>query len=796
MGRWTPVPVAGGSYSDDAKPWTVQDTVNYLPVAAEREGTRSPAILRQRPGYTLFANTNASPVRGMHDAEGLRLVVAGTSLYSIHPTTGASTSLGTIPGVGRVSMAHNQIAGGVEVVIANGSSAYVWNTVTATLAQITDEGFPGAKVVDFCDGYIMFVEPFGRYWGHSDLADATSYNTLDRSEAEAQPDRIVTGAVSHREWVVFGERSTEFYRNTGGSTGTFQRITGTEAEIGAAGTHTVAKLDNTLFVVGSDGVGYRLNGYQFQRITTHAIEQAWSRCNLADAYCFTFEDHGHKVWYVSMTDGRTWGYDVATGEWHRCKSYGLDFWRMSHLIRWGGRWYGGDYTNGQIYLLDWRVNNDAGDPLERERTFAVMHDGGNRVFLDAILLEFDTGKTDASPALPIPVLSGLSISGDLLDGYQGDVETGSYSSAGGVLPHTFAVTAGTFPAGLALASDGSWSGTRTTTGTYNWTVTVTDSDGNTATLDDTSATYVAVSLISAQYRYKGQPDALTALTNGPTFDVQLFAARDGSAIAGKLSGSTALVIYRWTAATSTYDAQVITGATPVHDASEQWCAVSPDGSWVLALARVAGTVYAYEYDGAGYTLRNTFASGVANARGVCFNDDGDQFAVCFESTVTRTYSLAANGDIALLATSSGGSGSHRYLHWNGDYIVGSEPNSGAAVRVWTASTMVRAAEADNLTFGGVGSRAFINGTTVYAVGNDGANKAITFTLDAGAGTLTTVNTYALPASPTHAAFHPDGTYLFVGFGTGNDIYSIAGTVLTAETDAPNSGNISAFTGLI
>ena len=217
--------------------------------------------------------------------------------------------------------------------------------------------------MDFCDGYIMFVEPLGRYWGHSDLAAAHDYNTLDRSEAEAQPDKIVTGIVSHREWIVFGQRSTEFYRNEGAAQGTFQRINGTEAEVGAAGTHAVAKLDNTVFVVGHDGIGYRLNGYQFQRITTHPIEQAWSRCDLSQAYCYTFEDQGHKVWYVTMTDGQTWGYDVATGEWHRRKSYGLDFWRMSALTRWNGMWIGGDYTNGNLYQLDWNTSNDNGAAL-------------------------------------------------------------------------------------------------------------------------------------------------------------------------------------------------------------------------------------------------------------------------------------------------------------------------------------------------------------------------------------------------------------------------------------------------
>lgn len=491
MARWQPVPVVGGAYTDDCKPWASQDCVNRIPVMAEREGTRSPAMLRDAPGCAVFSILGTdSPIRGMHNAEGKLFVVSAQTLYQVG-VTGAATSLGTIPGVGRVSMAHNQIAGGNELAIANGQSGYVYNTVTGVLAQISDEGFPGAKVFDFCDGYMMFVEKGGRYWGHSDLAAATEYNTLDRSEAEAQPDKIVTAAVSHREWVVFGERSTEFYRNEGGTTGTFQRINGTEAEIGAAGTHTVAKLDNTLFVVGHDRIGYRLNGYQFVRITTHAIEQAWARCDMSQAYCYTFDDRGHKVWYVTSTDGQTFGYDVATGEWHRRKSYGLDFWRMSDLVRWNGVYIGGDYSNGRLYQLDWRLSNDAGDPLERSRTFAVMHDSGNRVVFNGLRLKYSTGLTSDSPPLPQLLLSDVQITGDLGNGTTGEVVSYQYTVTGGIPPNVVTITSGALPDGLSMDSDGLITGTRTTVGGYTWTVRVTDSTGDTDDLIDESVTLAA-----------------------------------------------------------------------------------------------------------------------------------------------------------------------------------------------------------------------------------------------------------------------------------------------------------------
>ena len=101
MGRWKPAPVIGGAYSDDAKPWSCQDTVNYIPVMAERPGGRSPAMLRGVPGMVTFCNLGTGkPIRGARNVEGALLVVSGTGLYKV-ATSGAATLIGTIPGVGR-----------------------------------------------------------------------------------------------------------------------------------------------------------------------------------------------------------------------------------------------------------------------------------------------------------------------------------------------------------------------------------------------------------------------------------------------------------------------------------------------------------------------------------------------------------------------------------------------------------------------------------------------------------------------------------------------------------------------
>lgn len=388
---WRDVPIVGGAYSDGTLPWTCQDTVNWLPTPAERAGTRSAWILRSPPGFTAYATTQNKPVRGAHDAEGLFLVVAGRTLYRVN-TNGTTTSIGTIPGVTRVSIAHNQIENGNEVVIVNGQSGYVYNTVAGALTQITDEAFPGSPIADFIDGYVVGVDPFGRFWFISDLTQATQYNSLDRSDAESQPDKIVTALVLGDLVIVWGERTGEFFENTGQGTGTFQRIRGVTMDVGCASAHARVRLDNTAFWLGSDGNVYTLVGQSPKRISTTALEQAISGLNWANAFAETFEDRGHKLFILTFPDGYTWQFDVLSGEWSRRESHGLNRWRLNTLTKWRRRWYGGDFSNGKLYLLDWDEMTEDGQPMVSRRRTAVSHADGNPIIVDGLKFVFDVGR--------------------------------------------------------------------------------------------------------------------------------------------------------------------------------------------------------------------------------------------------------------------------------------------------------------------------------------------------------------------------------------------------------------------
>ena len=81
-----------------------------------------------------------------------------------------------------------------------------------------------------------------------------------------------------------------------------------------------------------------------------------------------------------------------------------------------------------------------------------------------------------------PACTPISVSpATLPNGFQGTAYSQTLTATGGGAPYTFAVTGGTLPGGLNLATGGALTGTPTAAGTFSFTVTATDNTGCTGT---------------------------------------------------------------------------------------------------------------------------------------------------------------------------------------------------------------------------------------------------------------------------------------------------------------------------
>lgn len=131
----------------------------------------------------------------------------------------------------------------------------------------------------------------------------------------------------------------------------------------------------------------------------------------------------------------------------------------------------------------------------------------------------DTNSSDTgSRGYSVVVSSSLTVNPNTLPaGQLSTAYNATISASGGVGPYTFAVTAGTFPAGLTLNSaTGVISGTPTIVGTYNFTITASDTNS----IDTGSRAYSVV--ISGSLTVS--PTTLPAGTRNNAYSAQLSAS--------------------------------------------------------------------------------------------------------------------------------------------------------------------------------------------------------------------------------------------------------------------------------
>jgi hypothetical protein len=391
-------PILGQSYVVRSPNAAAARLVNLYPEALI-EGKEA-AYLQRCPGLRLLANVGSGPIRGLwafsNDASSA-FVVSGNELYKIS-TSYTATLLGTVAGTGPVSMADN----GTQLFIAANGPSYIYNNTTDTFAQITDPDFPGAVMVSFLDQYFVFNEPNSQRIWVTELLDGTSIDPLDFASAEGSPDGVVSLIVDHREVWVFGTNSVEVWYNTGAPDFPLQRIQGAFNELGCAAPYSVAKLDNTVFWLGADargqGVIYRANGYNGQRVSTHAIEFAIQGYGtISDAVAYSYQQDGHSFYVITFpTVGKTWVYDAATQAWHE-RASGADNQyrhRSNCQMAFNNEVIVGDYQNGKLYAFDLDVYADDGAVQKWLRAWRALPPGQNnlkRTAHHSLQLDAETG---------------------------------------------------------------------------------------------------------------------------------------------------------------------------------------------------------------------------------------------------------------------------------------------------------------------------------------------------------------------------------------------------------------------
>lgn len=391
----------GPSYTLQSVNVDCQRCVNWYPELNDL-GTgkeKEPAFLAPTPGLRLFVTLATGPVRGLWQASnGQVFAVGGDKLYRV-TSDGMASELGTLnTSAGPVSIADN----GLHVVIVDGPNGYVWTLDPGSFAIITDPDFPGADQVTFQDGYFLFNYPgTGRFF-FSGLDDVT-FDGLDIATAEASPDELVGIFSSNQNVHLFGSQSVEVFNNTGDADNPFQRIQGAVVEVGTSAPFSIQKLSGGGLVwLGGDasgqGIVYKLQGYQAQRISNSSVEaviRTRSPEEIAAARAWTYQQSGHVFYALSIPGlNSTWVHDTSTGLWHE-RTY-LDAKEEQrhradcHAVGFGLNLVG-DYKNGKVYVLDQDSVTDNGTSIARTRAAPHITKELRRVFHTSFQLDMETG---------------------------------------------------------------------------------------------------------------------------------------------------------------------------------------------------------------------------------------------------------------------------------------------------------------------------------------------------------------------------------------------------------------------
>ena len=390
-------PILGSTYVARSVNAADARMVNLFPEIIP-EGGKEPAFLNRAPGLKLKMSIGDGPIRGLWQYGGNMYVVSADSVYRVD-TNYTATLIGTVSGVGPVSMADN----GTQLFIACNGPSYIYNATTNVFQQITDSDFRGAVTVAYLDGYFVFNEPNSQKIWITSLLDGLSVDPLDFASAEGSPDGVVGIIADHREIWVFGTNSVEVWYDSGNADFPLSRIQGAFNELGCVAAYSIAKMDNGLFWLGQDargqGIVYRANGYTGQRISTHAVEwQIQQYGNLSDAIGYTYQQDGHSFYVLIFPSANTtWVYDVATQAWHERAGFSNGQFtrhRSNCQVFFNNDVLVGDYENANIYAFDLDDFSDNGSIQKWLRSWRALPTGQNnlkRTAHHSLQLDLETG---------------------------------------------------------------------------------------------------------------------------------------------------------------------------------------------------------------------------------------------------------------------------------------------------------------------------------------------------------------------------------------------------------------------
>ena len=336
-------------------------------------------------------------VRAVMSLDNQLLVVAGRQLYSVS-TTGVVTLVDGIQSDGLVTMDRNRRAPDVQAVIVCDGSWYIYQDGERTLGNDPDLQSP--IYVTAKDGYFIFLSANGTIT--ISAIDDTTIDGLDFANAQSNADGGVALATRGTDLIIFGQKSTEFWTNTGNADFPFARqvyrgfgcyAAGSVSEITALIQSTM--VDSVCWAATDEKGGYTgvfmLAGYEAQKISTYDIDRdIESDPNKSGIRSFAWSENGH-VFYTITGSTYSHTFDTVEGVWHERKSASQSYWRAVSHETFAGQTIFGDSEDGTLYRSSRDLFDAAGETLEMEIWLPLTHAWPYKLILNRLVVDAVTG---------------------------------------------------------------------------------------------------------------------------------------------------------------------------------------------------------------------------------------------------------------------------------------------------------------------------------------------------------------------------------------------------------------------
>ncbi len=238
----------------------------------------------------------------------------------------------------------------------------------------------------------------------TELLDANDWPILNYASAESSADPIIGAEVREGEIWFFGPRSYEVWRADINPDLPFAKIGGSSTEIGCGANDSITSISGQVFWLGSSTAGQNVvfmsNGYNAQRISTHAIEYALGQVGglTSDARGFAYQQEGHTFYVLTLITGnRTFVYDLTTQQWHERSSRDQainqeNFWEVLYTTFAFSRVLAGGLKNARILELDLdRYIEWDGRPIIRLQRGPINFQNLSQLFHERFTIDLETG---------------------------------------------------------------------------------------------------------------------------------------------------------------------------------------------------------------------------------------------------------------------------------------------------------------------------------------------------------------------------------------------------------------------